>query len=141
MTRFHTCTAALAAMMLSLGSAALAQEADTAMPEDWWAGWDTNADGILSDQEFRAGIYLNDPHGQMDGDGDGMVSAEELPVGYMSEETFAEQDKDGDGMLTEEELMEAIMLTYDTNGDLLYNPEEMNMVAQELGALLTAQEV
>jgi Ca2+-binding EF-hand superfamily protein len=120
--------AAISALVLSLGSAAHAQDSE------WWSDWDTDGDGQLTQEEFSAGYSESDMFSEIDTDQDEMYSEQEvLDVGYMSSGAYRAADGDQDGMLTEDELMDAIYANWDADDSGTLDSEELTEAGDAMG--------
>lgn len=66
---------------------------------DFHEEWDADADGLLSEEEFRDGFDEAGVFEEWDEDGDGLLAAEEFEAGL-----FGGYDDDADGLVGEAEI-------------------------------------
>ena len=84
----------LTAIALALGLAAA-----PAMAQEDLSTWDTDEDGILSEEEFGTGFGENEAFDTWDADGDGLLSEDEFKSGV-----FGSYDEGDSGAIEERKL-------------------------------------
>jgi hypothetical protein len=133
MTKMMTATAALFALALP----AVAQMASPMT-------YDTDADGMINQDEFNAGFTESGSYTGYDADGDGMLNQQEFDSAFTNREgfgemmgerefgTFSDYDTDADGMLNEDEYNTAFFNQYDMDGSGDIDEAERGMIESDM---------
>jgi hypothetical protein len=131
-----TLTAAAALLALALPAAAQMASPMT---------YDTDADGLINQDEFNAGFTGAGSYTTYDADQDGMLNQEEFDTAFTNREgfdemmgerefgTFSDYDTDADGMLNEEEYNTAFFNQYDADGSGDIDEMERGMMDTDMG--------
>lgn len=97
------------------------------------SGMDTDGDGMISHDEFTAGMGEN-AFGAWDTDNDGMLSRAEYEAGAKQQEDadtlstwddrYSDWDENQDEMLSGDEYSQGLWSSYDADADDMWNDEE-----------------
>lgn len=79
-----------------------------------------------------AGLSLPAPAADWDTDGNGVLSQEEFGQGFRNEGVFNKWDEDGDGMLSEDEFTSGVFIDYDRDGSGELDESEYGDIADQL---------
>lgn len=120
---------AAAAPGAAVGDAAVAERSN-------FGAWDTNADGMLDNNEFRTRFNDGAWYGDWDGDRNGTVSKEEFgtvntawgdaPEGVDTNGVFDTWDADKDGMIRNEEAATGAFTAWDRDRNNTIDNNEFN---------------
>lgn len=101
-----------------------------------FGAWDTSADGMLDNDEFRARFNDGGWYGDWDGDRDGMLSEEEFgtvntawgdaPEGVDSNGMFDIWDADKDGLIDQDETATGAFTAWDRDRNNTIDSNEFN---------------
>ncbi len=127
-----------AAAALALGSLLVAAASLPAAPAGAAGGvpsaWDRDGDGRVSRAEYRAEMARRGAYARWDRDGDGRLSREELRAPRRAGQrggAFAAWNADDNDWIDEREVMNGYFDSYDTNGDLWLDSEEIGEFENE----------
>lgn len=120
-----------------VGAAALGSgPAAAAGPGDAFSDWDTDGDGSLSREEFRAGMGAWGVYDLWDTDRDGLLSDEEYraePPAHFSAAQAEAWDDAGEAGLDEESFQRRWYDAYDANDDQTLSEAEFGRFTAEVG--------